>query len=80
MRYCGAEIFKMVDTYGFPLDIINMMLREKGAFFPAEEFIGAAKKAKWTNERIYQTMLSASPIQEQIKDRLRILVETTNSL
>lgn len=77
-QYDGAEIFKLMDTYGLPLDIINMMLRERGAFFSAPEFIQAAKIGRWKEERIYQTLLSASPLQgnerSKLSDKLKQII------
>lgn len=63
--YSGHEIFKLVDTHGLPLDIINMVLREDGDIFRADEFIEAAKKGGWPDKRILNTMISASPLQGQ---------------
>lgn len=63
--YSGHDIFKLMDTHGLPLDVINMMLREQGDIFNAAEFIEAAKKSGWPDKRILNTMISASPLQGQ---------------
>ncbi len=63
--YSGQAIFLLVDTHGLPLDIINMMLREQGDIFRADEFIEVAKKGGWPDKRILNTMISASPLQGQ---------------
>ena len=74
MMYNGADIFKLVDTHGLPLEIVNMQLREQGSFFNVEEFISAAKKS-WTDDRIYLTLVGSSPLQgekmEELKERLK---------
>lgn len=40
----GGEVFKLMDTYGLPLDIIVMELREKKMGFNVVEFIVAADR------------------------------------
>lgn len=84
LQYSGAEIFKLVDTHGLPLDIINMSLREKNAFFNCEEFIAAAKTAGWTPKRIVNTLISASPLQgdklAELKSKLEQTVNSTHLL
>jgi alanyl-tRNA synthetase len=37
-RVSGAEIFKLYDTYGFPLDLSYEILQERGMGFKQEEF------------------------------------------
>ncbi|MCJ7828549.1 MAG: hypothetical protein MUP81_02280 [Dehalococcoidia bacterium] len=37
----GAEIFKLMDTHGLPLEIITELLREKGEAFDVVQFIEA---------------------------------------
>ncbi len=54
----GYEVFKLMDTYGLPLDIIVMELREKKMGFNVVEFIEAAKKAGWKSSRVRWTLLS----------------------
>lgn len=61
----GKEVFKLMDTHGLPLDIINMMLREKGDFFNIKEFIEEGHKSKWTRHRLYQTLISSTLLREQ---------------
>lgn len=74
LQYSGHDIFKLVDTHGFPLEIINMMLRERNAFFDTHEFIEAAKTAHWKDKRIYNMLISATPLQgtelETLKQRI----------
>ncbi len=76
--YNGSDIFKLVDTYGLPLDIINLMLREKGEVFNCEEFILAGIKGGWTGERITQTLVAAAKpdtdlvgLKQRIEDVIR---------
>lgn len=40
----GGKIFKLVDTWGLPLDIIVMELRERGLGFNVIQFVQSAKK------------------------------------
>lgn len=42
----GYTIFKLMDTYGLPLDLINDLLREKNVAFNAVEFVAAALASK----------------------------------
>lgn len=56
MVYKGDEIFKMVDTYGLPLDIIVLELREKGRGFDVLGFIDKALSVGWTKKRIYNML------------------------
>jgi alanyl-tRNA synthetase len=42
----GAQIFKLVDSYGLPLEVITDRLREKGMGFNVVEFIQAALDSK----------------------------------
>lgn len=59
--YDGHEIFKLVDTYGLPLDIINLILREEGSAFNAAQFIESAYRAGWKKERILWMMRVHNP-------------------
>ncbi len=66
MNQCsGAEVFKLMDTHGLPLEIINQMLREKETFFSVPEFITAAKSGGWPDKRIMHTLIGASPLTGQ---------------
>lgn len=38
----GKEVFKLIDTYGFPLDLIYDILNEKNIIFDFYEFIVSA--------------------------------------
>ena len=42
----GREIFKLIDSCGMPLYLINELLRENNQFFDIEDFIIAAKSSK----------------------------------
>jgi alanyl-tRNA synthetase len=76
IRIPGEEIFKLVDTHGLPLDIINLELRDKGSFFDVWGFIRAALNAGWTKNRTYNTLLASSPHSndEGFCDKLEFMV------
>ena len=43
----GEYIFKLVDTYGLPMDMVNETLRERGLGFNVVEFVKCAILAGW---------------------------------
>ena len=53
----GHDIFKLVDTFGLPLDIIVLELRDRNAAFNVAEFIESASRARWKKERVYNMIL-----------------------
>jgi len=56
----GAEIFKLMDTRGLPLEIINEELRIRGLAFNGVEFIEAALASKnFSYERIKERLVEA---------------------
>jgi alanyl-tRNA synthetase len=65
--YSGHDIFKMVDTYGFPLDIIVLELRDNGQHFNVAQFIESAVKAGWKKIRIVR-MLGVNAENERVKE------------
>lgn len=75
-QYSGEDVFKLVDTHGLPLEIVNMQLREVGGWFDVTEFISAAKS--WPKDRIYLTLIGSSPLQgekmEELKVKLKSLI------
>lgn len=55
----GAIIFKIMDTHGTPLEIINEMLRAEGAGFSVIQFVEAALASKnYTYETIKRRLLA----------------------
>lgn len=58
----GDKVFKLVDTWGLPLDIIVMELRDKGMGFNVLEFVQSAKKAGWKKERVHWMLKSSGNI------------------
>lgn len=56
----GREIFKLMDTHGLPLEIINEILRERGEAFNVVEFVDAAIESKnFTYEKIRGKLIEA---------------------
>ncbi|MCS7230961.1 MAG: alanine--tRNA ligase, partial [Elusimicrobiota bacterium] len=45
-KISGEIIFKLYDTYGFPKELIDEILKEKNISYDEEEFLEAQKKAK----------------------------------
>lgn len=45
-KISGKEVFKFLDSYGLPLDIMILEMRKNGLFFDVKEFIEAAHKSK----------------------------------
>lgn len=74
--YSGYDIFKLVDTHGLPLDIVNLMLREKGESFNTPEFIIAALKGKWTPKRIELTLIASAKPDTDIEALRKRIIET----
>ena len=77
MILSGHEVFKMVDTFGLPLEIIVLELKDRNAAFNVAEFIESASKAKWKKERVYNMILFSGTMKdnEEFKEKLTIFVE-----
>lgn len=59
----GEFIFKMMDTHGMSLDIINEILRIKGFAFDISGFILAAKQSKnYSKERLKVIIKDNAPL------------------
>ncbi|MCA9495851.1 MAG: hypothetical protein KC589_02825 [Nanoarchaeota archaeon] len=59
----GKPIFKLMDTHGIPLDIINEILRRKSSAFNIADFIIAAKESKnYSKIRITKLLTENSPL------------------
>ena len=58
----GGKIFKLVDTWGLPLDIIVMELRERGLGFNVLQFAQSAKKAGWKSGRVHWMLKSSGNV------------------
>lgn len=53
----GKEIFKLIDTYGFPLDLIYEILNEKNIIFDFHEFIiSAIDSGNFSIDKIRKTL------------------------
>lgn len=70
----GYDVFNLVDREGLPLDIINIMLREKGKGFNIAEFIESAKKATWTAKRTYDLLTEHLSDNEEYLKKLRKVI------
>ena len=58
----GKKIFELMDTYGLPLEIINLELRKHQLCFNVVEFIEAALASKnFTYNTIKRQLLKAMP-------------------
>lgn len=55
----GKEIFKLSDTYGFPVSDSCRLIMEKKMFVEWKGFVSAAIKAGWKNNKIYNTITEA---------------------
>ena len=56
----GNQIFKLMDTHGFPLELANDVMRQHGMGFNVIEFIEAALASKnFTYDRIKARLLSS---------------------
>jgi alanyl-tRNA synthetase len=53
-RVSGAEIFKLYDTYGFPLDLAREILQEKGMGFSQEDFDTAMEEQRTRARRAWK--------------------------
>lgn len=77
MVLSGHDVFKLVDRYGLPLDIIVLELRERDFAFNTAEFIESAKKANWKKERVYNMILYSGTQKdnEDFKEKLNMFIE-----
>jgi alanyl-tRNA synthetase len=50
----GASAFKLYDTYGFPLDLTEILLREKGLSLDQDGFNAAMKKQKEDSKKSWK--------------------------
>ena len=56
----GKQIFKLMDTHGFPLELANDVIRQHGMGFNVVEFVEAALASEnFTYDRIKASLLSA---------------------
>lgn len=53
-RVSGAEIFKLYDTYGFPLDLAREILQERGMGFNQEDFDAAMEEQRTRARRAWK--------------------------
>jgi alanyl-tRNA synthetase len=52
-------VFKMLDTFGFPLEEVVFILRERGYVVAWDEFIRDARNHGWKDKTIRRKILSA---------------------
>ena len=73
----GYDIFKLVDTFGLPLEIIVLELRDRKMAFNVAEFIQSAKKAGWKKERVYNMVLYSGTMvgNKEFEDKLNMFIE-----
>jgi alanyl-tRNA synthetase len=73
----GTEIFKLMDSHGLPLDLINDMLRDNNMGFNVLEFVQAAYKSKnFKRDRILRVLLRdlPEPIDKDLFDLIHLTV------
>lgn len=67
----GEHIFKLMDSYGLPLDIIHELLAERHIAVDVPGFILAAHKSKnYSKERLINLMI---PVDSNMSDKLKQL-------
>jgi alanyl-tRNA synthetase len=71
----GEEIFKLMDTSGLPLDIINLQLRDNDMHFEVEGFIKAAIKAGWKRKTIFDNLFYNSDQSDELKDKINNVLD-----
>jgi alanyl-tRNA synthetase len=57
----GAEVFKLTDTVGYPLELVTLSLRERGLGFDVPGFMRAARLAGWSQKRTLARILEGAP-------------------
>jgi len=73
----GHDIFKLVDTFGLPLEIIVLELKDRKLAFNVAEFIESAHKAKWKKERVYNMILYSGVMKDnkEFENKLNMFIE-----
>jgi len=77
----GKEIFKLIDTFGFPLDLIYEILNENNIVFDFYEFVDVAiSSGNFSIYKIRRT-LSVLPYYDEIKFRccVRLILNNMGS-
>lgn len=72
----GSEVFRLVDTYGIPLDIVVLEFRQKGLGFNIKTFIDSALKAGWKKKRIFWVLKSAQTTEPEAIKIIEKYLET----
>lgn len=76
MIYSGSMIFKLIDSYGFPLWMINEILREKDSHFNVKDFCLCAKKSNnYKNPERLKTLLFDNMLNHEDNEKIKILIE-----
>ncbi len=60
----GEEVFKLYDTFGFPVDLTNIMAEEKGLKIDEEKFNELMQEQKERARKVTKNKLAASDISE----------------
>ncbi len=60
----GEEVFKLYDTFGFPVDLTNIMAEEKGLKIDEEKFNELMQEQKERARKVTKDKLAASDISE----------------
>ena len=72
----GAEVFKLMDSIGLPLDIIRDLLEENKMAFDVRGFIIAARNSKnFTQERLTMLLTRDVANDEELIEKVKITVE-----
>lgn len=72
----GEKIFKLVDSYGFPLWMVHELLREQTMFLNMKEFILAAKQSKnYDNPNRLRGLIFDNMLQHEDNEKIKIEIE-----
>ena len=70
----GKTVFKLLDTFGFPLDLVHDILKEKNIVFDMYEFIQCAlKSGNFSIDKLSRT-LSVLPYYDEQQFRYCVIL------